>query len=88
MKLYRVEKGTVGNIYHPKLDGGMIGKWEVRKQLNFADHEMTFDPVASANGRLKDLSKWCQMQAKKGFAGFERDGYLLVVWYNDINVLC
>jgi hypothetical protein len=88
MKLYRIEAGTLGNVYHPKINGGVIRKWKVRKQLNFDVHEMIFDPVASANGRLKKLSNWSQMQARKGFAGFERDGYLLVVWYNDVNVLC
>ena len=93
MKLYRVEKGTIGTVYLPKPDnrpvpdGDVRRKWKVRKQLNFGDHEMLFDPVAYANGRLGKLSKWCQMQAKKGFAGFKRDGYLLVVWYNDIGVM-
>ena len=87
MKLYKVKEGTIGTVYFPRPSTERRNKWSVRKEQIFEDHEMIFDPVAYANGRLGKLSKWCRMQAKKGFAGFRRKGYLLVVWYNDVEVM-
>lgn len=88
MKLYRVEEGTVGTVYHPKPSKKRNYNWHVREQLDFADHEKIFCPVDLHNGKLKKVSRWCRSQAHKGLAGFRRKGYLLVVKYDDVNVLC
>jgi hypothetical protein len=93
MHLYKVKVGTTGDVYFhepnnqsPPADR-LRHKFVVRTEQIFESHEMIFDPVAQANGRLKKMSRWCQMQAKKGFAGFTRKGFILVVWYNDVEVM-
>ena len=87
MKLYQVKQGTTGTVYPPGKKP-MKKNFKVRKDLTFEDHEMIFDPIALANGRLAKASKWCKDMARKGFAGFRRENYLLVVQYNKVKVLC
>lgn len=87
MKLYEVKKGTLGIVYPP---GKQPTKkdFKVRKDLVFEDHEMIFDPITLANGGLKKASNWCRMMARKGYAGFRRENYLLVVNYKKVKVVC
>jgi len=87
MKVYQVTQGTIGTVYFPRPSSKRMFDWAVKEDRTFQDHEMIFDPIALANGRLKDVSSWCRSQAKKGLAGFRRDGFLLVVKYADVNVM-
>lgn len=87
MKLYKVKEGTIGTVYPPGKRTKSIQNFATRKDLTFEDHEMIFDPVALHNGRLKKASNFCKMMAKKGFAGFRRKNWLLVVEYKKVHIL-
>lgn len=86
MKVFEIAKGTIGSVYFPDPSRRKRHNWEVRKDLMFEREEMIFDPVSYANRQLADKSKWCKMMAAKGFAGFKRDGWLLVVPYSEVRV--
>ncbi len=87
MRAYEVKTGIVGDVYFPKPSKERRKNWKVRQDLMFAHEEMIFDPVSLANGALKEVSRWCRSMAAKGYAGFRREGYLLVVKYADVNVI-
>ena len=87
MKCFEVKKGTKGTVYFPRPSKERRTNWAVREDLVFAHEEMIFDPVTLFNGGLEKVSRWCKSQARKGKAGFRRDGYLLVVDYNKVNVM-
>jgi hypothetical protein len=87
MRAFEVKQGTVGVVYFPRPSRERRYNFSVRQDLMFDREEMIFDPVSYANKALADVSRWCRSQAKKGLAGFRRDGYLLVVKYSDVNVI-
>lgn len=87
MRAFEVKQGTVGTVYFPRPSRERRYQFSVRKDLMFDREEMIFDPVSYANKALEDVSRWCRSQASKGYAGFRRDGYLLVVKYADVNVI-
>lgn len=88
MKLYKVKQGTNGSVYPPGKKAKPKHNFSVTKDVTFQDYEKIFDPVALHNNGLKDVSKWCRMMASKGYAGFRRDNYLLVVRYAKVDVMC
>lgn len=86
MRAFTVERGTIGTVYFPRPSRERRYNFAVRKDVMFSREEMIFDPISYANKTLGKVSRWCRSQARKGLAGFRRDGYLLVVKYSDVKV--
>lgn len=86
MRAFEVKQGTIGDVYFPRPSNERRKNWSVREDVMFSREEMIFDPISYANKTMGKASRWCYSMAKKGFAGFRRNGYLLVVKYADVKI--